>query len=377
MDWFDELLGHEPSGIPLGEIAIACTAIVGGYVLAKFIEAILRRVAGKLPERGIRRAVFDALERPVGWWAHISGFWLAAHLLPFPERFPVSEIVNQGFQGGAILLVTWFLLRLNDNVMRIWAGIAERTEGTFDDQLVPIARTGVKILVGVVGGMMALQNMSVEVAPFLAGFGLGGAALALAAKDTVANVFGSIVIFVDRPFQIGDWIEVDGVEGTVEEVGLRVTRVRTFANSAITVPNMIFTTSPINNWSRMKKRRIKMTVGLTYDTTPKQMEQALEAIKNIISTDDRFHSDFYLVNFNNLGDSALEIFLDFFTKTTNWADYLAARESFLLQVMGEMQALGLEFAFPTQTILLEADDAAAKHPALKGAGRAMQRETPL
>jgi MscS family membrane protein len=191
------------------------------------------------------------------------------------------------------------------------------------------------------------------VGSLLAGLGIGGVAIALASKDTVANLFGSLVIFLDKPFQIGDWIEMGSIEGTVEEVGLRTTRVRTFANSLITIPNAKFTTEAVNNWSRMKKRRIKMTVGLTYDATPDKVEEAVLRIREIIAADEKIRNDFYLVNFDNLGPSSLDLFVYCFTETTNWAEFLQAKQEFLLKIMRAVEELGLEFAFPTQTLHVE------------------------
>jgi MscS family membrane protein len=230
---------------------------------------------------------------------------------------------------------------------------------------------------------MVVQNLGYSVTSLLAGVGIGGAALAFASKDAVANIFGSIVIFVDRPFMIGDWIEVGDVEGTVETVGIRVTTVRTFANSVITIPNAQFTIMPINNWSRMKKRRIKMTIGVTYDATPDKLRMAVDAIRGIIRSDDRLHQDFFLVNFFDFGASSLDIFCYLFTRTTGWAEHMQIREEFMLKVMEAMSSLGLSFAFPTRTVHLEggglpqqaANDGSPRQPA--GAPAAMLRETPL
>jgi len=169
------------------------------------------------------------------------------------------------------------------------------------------------------------------------------------------------VIFFDRPFQIGDWIEVDHIEGIVEDVGLRTIRIRTFSNSLITVPNSFFTTSIINNWSRMEKRRIKMTIGLTYDTSSQQIANAIDAIKKIILADDRLHHDFYLVNFVEFGSSSLDILVYCYTKTTAWKDYMDIQEAFLLKIMIALKNIELEFAFPTRTIHINPTDADGSH----------------
>jgi MscS family membrane protein len=149
---------------------------------------------------------------------------------------------------------------------------------------------------------------------------------------------------------VGDWVDLEGVEGTVEEVGLRTTRIRTFANALVTLPNMKLTTASITNWSRMQKRRIKMTIGVTYDSSPEQVEAGVKAIQDLIATTPEIRDDFYLVRFDAFGPSSLDIFVYCFTSTTVWAEFLAVKEKFLLDIMRKFKGLGLSFAFPTQTV---------------------------
>jgi MscS family membrane protein len=158
---------------------------------------------------------------------------------------------------------------------------------------------------------------------------------------------------LDKPFQVGDWIEFSGGEGTVEEIGLRTTRIRTFANSLITVPNAAFTTDPVNNWSKMQKRRIKMSIGVTYGSSSQNIKKLLEDLRAVIASNDKIRNDFYLVNFDNFGPSSLDIFIYCFTVTTTWADFLQVKEEFLFQIMNAVEKQGLSFAFPTQSIHVE------------------------
>lgn len=362
-------------GLTVGSILLAALYLVLGLLLARWAQAILGRLRTAVSERTIRGAILDALIIPTGWLIRVAGIWFALQVLP----------VDRDTFGNHVMLAlttffgTWLGVRITDNLGQLWHDYAKTTEGTFDDQLVPIARSGFKVGFIIIGAIMVLQNLGFSVSSLLAGLGIGGAAVAFAAKDTVANFFGSLIIFIDRPFQVGDWIEIKDVEGTVEEVGLRVTRIRTFANSLISIPNAAFTTDPINNWSRMKKRRIKLLIGLTYDTTPEQMRQAVAAIREIIVGDPRLHHDFYLVNFHDFGASSLDIFCYLFTKTTNWSEHMQIREDFLLQVMGAVRGLGLSFAFPTTTVHLRHEERAG-HRGISDpthAPRGMNRDLPL
>ncbi len=368
-------------GVTVQQLLFAAFAVTVGFFGGRFVERLIQGIVNRTPEEwSMRRAIISSVVRPAGWAVRIGGIWAALKGMPL-ETITATDLdlmVDRLAQGTTIALATWLGVRVVQGVADVLTERTAATEGTFDDQLVPIFRKAAIAFLVVAGVVMIIQNLGYSAASLLAGFGLGGAALAFASKDTVANFFGSIVIFIDRPFQIGDWVEVGSVEGTVETVGIRVTRIRTFANALLTIPNATFTTSPINNWSRMKKRRIKMTVGLTYDTTPDKMRQAVEAIRSIIRNDDRLHQDFFLATSYDFGPSSLDIFCYLFTRTTNWAEHMQIREEFMLRVMESMQGLGLDFAFPTTTVHLANGAAAPASPKLPpGMPKAMQRDTPL
>ncbi len=385
MAGLDSLLAYSIAGVSVQQLLVAFVAVTLGFAGGRIIEAALDRLGGKTPTGSMRRAIVTAFARPGAWMLRVAGMWVALRAMPLDAvtAMDLDLLVDRLFLGATIAVATWLGVRVVHGTTDVWSERAGKTEGTFDDQLVPITRKAATAFLVIAGVVMIVQNLGYSVSSLLAGFGLGGAALAFASKDTVANFFGSIVIFVDRPFQIGDWVEVGQVEGTVETVGIRVTRIRTFANALITIPNATFTTSPINNWSRMKKRRIKMTIGLTYDTTPDKMRQAVKAIRTIIKNDDRLHQDFYLVNFYDFGPSSLDIFCYLFTRTTNWAEHMQIRQDFMLRVMESMKGLDLDFAFPTTTVHLAGDDPRratppAAAPVIEArAPAAMERDVPL
>ncbi|MEM7154957.1 MAG: mechanosensitive ion channel family protein [Myxococcota bacterium] len=371
MDTLNEWLGLSPSSTILGDIGLALLAVTVGMIAGRVANALLKRTLAGLTDSNLRRAAVEAASDPIVWALRLGGVWIGLSVLPLRdiEVFDLTQLFADLYQAATIGLATWLGVRVIGEATALWAKRASGTEDTFDDQLVPIVRKTAKASLVIIGTVMVLQNMGYPVGSLLAGLGIGGAALAFASKDTVANFFGSLVIFVDRPFQIGDWVEIGDVEGTVEEVDIRTTRIRTFANSLITVPNSQMTVTAIQNWSRMQKRRIKLEVGLSYDTTSDQMRAAVQAIRDIIEGDDRFHHDFYLVNFHEMAESSLNVFCYFFTKTTNWAEYMQIRQEFLLAVMDATQKLGLEIAFPTRTLHFANDQP-------PGAPAAMLRQTP-
>ena len=349
----EEFFATEIVGVTVEQMVYAFLAILGGF-LGRWLSTYVLAYAAKLASKTRTSAddiLVKALSMPLGWAAVLAGVYLALVALPLPtEPVNVEQFLLALTKGMSVVLMVWFGMRLSDGVFDRWAQKATATDSMLDDQMIPILRRTLKVFLVLLGAAMFLQNMGYSVGSLLAGLGIGGAAIAFASKDTLANLFGAIVIFLDRPFSVGDWVEIGDLEGTVEEVGLRTTRVRTFANSLITMPNANLTTTPINNWSRMQKRRIKMTIGVTYDTPPDKVKQAVQAIRDLISGYEDFHHDFFMVNFKGFGPSSQDIFVYCFTKTTVWAEFMDAQERFLLDISGRFQELGVEFAFPTQTV---------------------------
>lgn len=358
-------------GISVTELGIALFVLFVGFAAGRVAQIVLGGVVRRTAEHTLRLAVLDAVVLPVTWTLRMAGVWGALTYLPLRtvEAFDLHRFVNNMYQATTIGLATWLGVRLVGNLAGLWAHRATKTEGTFDDQLVPIVRSTARVFLFITGGVMILQNLGYSVSSLLAGLGIGGAAVAFASKDVIANIFGSLVIFIDRPFQIGDWVQIGDVEGTVETVRLRVTSIRTFANSLIVVPNSQMTTTPIQNWSKMQKRRLKLDIGVTYSTTPEQLEAAVVAIREIVENDDRFDQEFHMVSFNALGDSSLNIFVYAFTKTTAWAEFMGIQQEFLLAVLRALARLGIEVAFPTRTVHLAGETSHRLPPMAKAALR--------
>ena len=211
-----------------------------------------------------------------------------------------------------------------------------------------------KIVVFSIGLVSILQTWGINVSAFVASLGLGGLAFALAAKDTASNLFGGLSILADKALKIDDWIKVGGVEGTVEDIGLRTIKVRTFEKALVTVPNQVVANNPIENFSRRDIRRIKMRIGLVYSTTSEQMIKILADIKDMIKNHEGISKkDTILVNFDEFGASELSIFIYCFTNTADWAKYLEIREDINLKIMKIVEKNGSDFAFPSQSVYVE------------------------
>jgi MscS family membrane protein len=244
----------------------------------------------------------------------------------------------------------WLAYRLIDVLSEFMQVRAEATASKLDDQLVPLISKTLKVFVSIIGGIFILGNLDVDVGSLLAGLGLGGLAFALAAKDTVANLFGSAMIFIDKPFQIGDTVVLNGVEGTIEEVGFRTSRLRTAYDSQVTMPNALVVNAMVDNHGRRKYRRYKTVLGLTYDTPPEKVQAFCEGVRAILAGMAAVRKDLYRVEFVQFGASALEIEIICFFTVTSTDDEMAARTQVNLEMMRLAAHLGVAFAFPTQTV---------------------------
>jgi MscS family membrane protein len=200
-----------------------------------------------------------------------------------------------------------------------------------------------------------VQLLGYNISSILAGLGVGGLAVALALQDTLANFFGSVFIFMDRPFMVGDMVEIEGTQGTVEQIGFRSTRIRTWPATLVSIPNKTVASTKIDNWSKMPKRRVFQTVGVTYETSADQMEEAVAAVRGILENDDGVDQDYIVVRFTDFGASSLDILVYYFTRSVAYDEHLATKERVNLAIMRALRGMGLSIAFPTTTVYFEGD----------------------
>ena len=231
--------------------------------------------------------------------------------------------------------------------------LAERTESTLDDQLVPMIRKTLKIFVVIVGGLAILANLDVDIIPLLTGLSIGGLAFALAAQDTLKNFLGSVMIFVDKPFQIGDWITSGDIDGSVEEVGFRATRIRTFRNSVMYVPNATLASTTVDNHGLRQYRRFYTQLSVTYDTPSSLINVFVEGLRQIVEKHPHTRKDYYNIYFNDMAAHSLNIMFYIFFAVPTWPEELRCRHEILIEILKLGEELGVRFAFPTQTLHVE------------------------
>ncbi|MBU0640287.1 MAG: mechanosensitive ion channel family protein [Planctomycetes bacterium] len=268
--------------------------------------------------------------------------------------------------GAAIMSRVWWALRIIMTVVAVFAAYrlidvvtayfsarAVRTSSRLDDVLVPLLQKTLKVAVVALGAVFIAKMFGFQVSALLAGLGLGGLAFGLAAQDTLKNFFGSVNVVLDRPFQVGDWVKIGGTEGTVESVGVRSSRIRTFYNSQVTVPNSEIMNSLVDNLGRRQYRRISCMLSVAYSTTPVQLEAFCEGIRELIRRHPYTRKDYFHAWVNKFAASSIDILLYCFHETPDWATELRERHRLFLDIIRLAKRLGVEFAFPTQTIHLE------------------------
>ena len=334
--------------------ALFITVVAQRYIVG-FFHAIAKKITARTETR-LDDLLLEAAERPAGMLVLVIGVLISVHLLnPPAESFPLMALADSAGRILSIIIGVWFLWRLTEGMAAYFSARAKLTDSSLDDQLVPFIAKTAKIFLVMTAILVVAQNMGYSISGLIASLGIGGIAVAMAAKDTIANIFGSIMILVDRPFVVGDWIKTSEFEGVVEEVGFRSTHIRTFARTLVNVPNSQLANMVIDNIDGRSERRIKMRIGLTYDTTPAQMKAALAGIEQLLCDHPGVDQRYKLVKFDQFEDSSLSIFLYYFSKSKVWEEYLQVRQEVNLQIMELLESLGLAFAFPTRTLHIESD----------------------
>jgi len=306
-------------------------------------------------------ALLGRVSSPVGV---LVGSLVVSALLPV-VRLPnglLSAAMTSLRLLSAVALV-WISFGLVDLLSAWLQQRAAQTETKLDDQLIPLLQRALRLFVIAVGAVFILQNLNFDVAGLVAGLGIGGLAFALAAKDTIANLFGSATIFTSKPFQIGDDIQIGDTVGTVETVGFRSTRIRTYYNSLVTIPNSMVADSVVDNLGARSRRRLRCTLGLTYDTPAEKLQAFVEGVRAIILANEATDKEKFDVAFNEFGDSSLNIVVNAHFMVSSWSDELWHRHHLMLELLRLAQGLGVEFAFPTRSLHLAGNITTAAAPA--------------
>ena len=331
----------------LGFAVLLAIIVLLRYAVLRLVwYALRRRIDPERHEFWAREQ--KRVERPVLLLVGALTILIGFPVLDFDQD--VEKVVDTFASLASALAATLLGLRLVDVAADYWADLAEETDSKLDDQLVPLARTSGKIFVAVIGAAFVLQNLNVNITSLIAGLGIGGIAVALAARDSIRNLIGGATILADKPFQVGDWVVIGDFEGTVEQVGFRSTRIRTFADSLISMPNARITDTEVNNMGRRSWRRYSTTLGLAYYTDPDRIQAFVEGVRAIVLANPKMRHDYYIVEFITFADSSLNIMVYTFIEAADWNEEMRVRHIFNLDILRLAERLEVDFAFPTQTL---------------------------
>lgn len=338
---------------------IALGILAGTFLIVAVAGRALMRKLHKIAQRTESQyddIVLLAVEKFIFPFLYIGGFYLALSYLTLTPR------LNKGIHFTLLLLYTYFVLRIITAIMQYMVtSFLRRQEG--GDQKQKQARgllTVVKFFVWAIGFVFALDNLGINVSTIIAGLGVGGIAIALAAQAVLGDLFSYFIIFFDRPFEIGDFIVFDKEMGTVEYIGVKSTRLRTLNGQLLVCSNKDLTNARVNNFRNMQKRRVLFKIGVVYDTPADKLEKIPGMVKQIITKDERLQFD--RGHFTSFGDSSLDFEFVYYVPSPDYNQYMDIQQRINFDIFRQFETEGIEFAYPTQTLLMKSIDKTAANP---------------
>jgi MscS family membrane protein len=330
-------------------------------LISKYLSHLLFKIVGKKgAEVGVDK--FDALlTKPIGLFIMLSIIYLGSSHINYPEVWslaPENELglkilIKKGFSLIYVYSIFWIFLKVIDFIGLILNKRAEATENKMDDQLIPFIIEIAKIITYIFALVIVMGNVfEVDITALAAGLGIGGIALAMASKESLENLLGSFTIFFDQPFTVGDTVTVGTVTGTVEKVGFRSTRIRTFDKSLVTVPNKKMIDAELDNLGMRPVRRVKFNIGLTYETAPEQIKAIVTDIQAMINQHPKTNQE-GKVRFQEFGSSSLDILVMYFVDSPKWNDLIDVKEDVNYKIMEIVKKHNSDFAFPSTTVYLQ------------------------
>jgi len=365
MDW---LTATRPLDNALWQWGALFGVLLGSLVVGKVLAFLLVRHANRLGEvEGwvLLELVLRSAFRPLMLLIFAGALAISENFMTLgvveSDGRVIIDLASAWSTAVAViasLAVGWLIYRSVDVVEHLLRRWTARTDTMLDDQLVPLVRKTLRVFIVIIAALFIAKNaFKADVGALIAGLGIGGLAFALAAKDTIANVFGSVMILIDRPFRLGDRIKVSGQDGWVEEVGFRSTRIRTLEGHLVTIPNGSLAVAEIENVTSRPSIKRVLNVTVTYDTSPEKLRRGVEILNEMLAA----RSEHFLedsppkVFFSDFNADSLNIVVYYWFTPADWWEYLAFNHEFNMELLRRYNEEGIEFAFPTQTLYVKQD----------------------
>lgn len=321
------------------------------YVYKHFLLRLLRRLTNVISFKN-GEDLIAAFEHPINSFLYVAAFYAALNAAPLDTNYWTS-FLDRVMRSTIVLCFFWGCYNVSDTTHGIMLDVLEKAGIRPEDSLSNICSTVLRLIIVILCFVTIAREWDYDISGFIASLSIGSVAVAFAAKDALANVFGSLIIVLDKPFKVGDWILANGVEGVVEKVSFRSTCVRTFPQELVYIPNSLLSNTPITNFTLREKRRLDFTLGLTYSTTAEQIQALIANLQDYLSHNEHIHEDDIRVHFVNYNDSSLDVRVTCYAKTGNQREYLDILNEVNLHIMGILETAGVSCAFPSQSIYFE------------------------
>ena len=331
--------------------AVAVAVVLLSFVFHKIAIFLIAKEMQLLAKKSLftdGRLLIKAIDKPLALTFILLGIYLALLICRFPATY--QKHLDGGFTAVLSCLILWILLRVSDLAISFVGKKLTATNDAIVLQIMPLLRRAFRIFLLIIGTIFIVQNIGIDVGSLLAGLGIGGLAIALAAQESLANFWGTLVLLVDRPFKIHDWVKINNTEGIIEEMGFRSTRIRTWQRSLVTLPNKSLANSTIENWTEMNKRRARQILAVTYQTKVIKLQQFIVGIETILSDHRQVEQESILVRFTDFNESSLDILVQYFTLTTVYVEFLQIKQENNCAFLELAEGLAVEFAFPSRTV---------------------------
>ena len=321
------------------------------YVYKHFLLKLLHRITNIISFKN-GEDLIDAFQHPINVFLYVVGFYAAINLAPLDTNYWLT-FLDRLIRSTIVLCFFWGCYNVSDTTHGIMMDVLAKAGIRPEDSLSNICSTALRLVIIVLCFVTVAKEWNYDISGFIASLSIGSLAVAFAAKDALANVFGSLVILLDRPFKVGDWVLANCIEGIVEKVSFRSTCIRTFPQELVYVPNSLLSNTPITNFTMREKRRIDFTLGLTYSSTAQQLEELVAKLKDYLAHNEHLYDDDIRVHFVNYNNSSLDVRITCYARTGNQREYLDILQEINLKIMGILEDVGVSCAFPSQSVYFE------------------------
>lgn len=333
-------------GITLGIIFIF---LIFRKIFSKYVFKVLLWLVKKAPSSFFSQVML-AFEKPMQWVFIVLGIYVSADYSHYLNED--NLLFLRFMRSSLIFLLGWGLYNLASSSSLFFTKMNTKYSMEIDEILIPFISKSIRVIIVAISFTIIAQEFGYNISGFVAGLGIGGLAISLAAKDALGNLVGGVVIITEKPFSIGDWIMTPSVEGTIEDISFRSTKVRTFAQALVTVPNATLANENITNWSKMGKRQISFNLRVAHDTPKDKLENVVKRINYLLKNHEGIHPETILVNFDKYQENGFDIFLYFFTNTTNWEEFLKIKEEVNFEILDILDNESVSLALQSRKLYL-------------------------